>query len=156
MRGVFGEDVTEGAPRSLEASAKIALTLLLTRTSTLKVRSSQAKFSPAKKALFNMKDNFWTMRSAVKLHVRRVLVIVKFEELLPRYVGFVREVVGSGDLLLNVSRKQLQPTKIMKVILMNWCAGCLSCWRCLPRMTNQVIRRCSRARRNGCRRGGGE
>merc|ERR1711862_888891 len=43
-----------------------------------------------KKAPFDMMDNYWTKRSEVKLYVRRVLVAEKFEELLPRYLNFVR------------------------------------------------------------------
>merc|ERR1712083_483999 len=69
-----------------------------------------------KKAPFDMMDNYWTKKSEVKLFVRRVLVAEKFDELLPRYLGFVRGVVDSDDLPLNVSREQLQQNKIMKVI----------------------------------------
>merc|ERR1712232_1112648 len=69
-----------------------------------------------KKAPMDMMDNYWTKRSEVKLYVRRVLVAEKFYDLLPRYLNFVRGVVDSDDLPLNVSREQLQQNKIMKVI----------------------------------------
>merc|ERR1712028_169279 len=69
-----------------------------------------------KKAPFDMMDNYHTKKSEVKLFVRRVLVADKFDELLPRYLNFVRGVVDSDDLPLNVSREQLQQSKIMKVI----------------------------------------
>merc|ERR1711885_20054 len=69
-----------------------------------------------KKAPFDMMDNYWQKKSEVKLFVRRVLVAEKFDELLPRYLNFVRGVVDSDDLPLNVSREQLQQNKIMKAI----------------------------------------
>jgi len=52
----------------------------------------------------------------VRLHVRRVLAMESCEELLPKWLRFVRGVIDSEDLPLNVSRETLQDSKQVRVI----------------------------------------
>jgi len=65
---------------------------------------------------YNLYDNYYGKSSSLKLYVRRVLVSEQFEDLMPRYMNFIKGVVDSDDLPLNVSREQLQQYKMIKVM----------------------------------------
>ncbi len=60
-----------------------------------------------KEAPYEMFENYYGKSSALKLYVRRVLITEEFDELMPRYLNFIKGVVDSDDLPLNVSREQL-------------------------------------------------
>jgi heat shock protein beta len=69
-----------------------------------------------KQAEWNLYDKFYEKSTSLKLYVRKVLISDEFDDFLPKYMNFIKGVVDSDDLPLNVSRETLAQSKVLRVM----------------------------------------
>merc|ERR1711907_235305 len=89
-----------------------------------------------------MGNNYYSKSTSLHLYVRKVLITDEFEDLLPQYLNFVKGVIDSDDLPLNVSRETLQQHKVLKVMGKKLVRKCLEMLR---KLANKAAKEAKKA-----------